>query len=67
MTKKYTVEQIAMKLKTIKYRLQLGQLTYSEANEEAAPIIQYMNDVSIKTAKKFNAKPKLFNFSSLMR
>lgn len=55
------------KIEEIKYKMQLGLITYYEAKTEAEPIIEEMNQKGKEIAKKYNQKFKPFTFASLMR
>jgi hypothetical protein len=51
----------------IKMDLALGLISYSEAKNQAEPIIAGINKKSIEIAKKYGMKPKLVSFATLMR
>jgi len=55
------------KLGLIKLKMLSGVLTYEEAKKEAEPIINEMNQIAKKIAKKFGRKHFEFTFSGLMR
>lgn len=52
-------------LKVLKLKIGMGDLTYSEAEKLAKPIIDNINNKAIELAKKYNRKPKLINFKSI--
>ena len=54
-------------LKEIKYKMQIGVITYYQAKEEAQPIIDEMNIKGKEIAKKYGQRFKPFTFSSIMR
>lgn len=56
-------EQIA----DIKRRMSSGELSYEEAKAEAQPVIDRINAKAKELAKKYNKRPKLMNFSEIMR
>lgn len=51
----------------IRAKLIHGVISYDEAKKEAAPIIAEMNKIGAEIAKKYNRRPTIFTFSSLMR
>lgn len=53
-------------LSAIKLRLDYGRITFDEAQVEAQPIIDDMNEVVKTVAKKFNKKPYKFTFIGLL-
>ena len=55
------------KINEIKYKMQIGLITYYEAKAEAEPIIEEMNEKGKVIAKKYNQKFKPFTFASLIR
>ena len=55
------------KLQPIKWRMQIGELTYEEAKVLAQPIIDKMNSEAIKIAKKYKGTHRPFTFTELMR
>lgn len=56
-----------IKIAHIKNALDMGWITYNEAKEMAKPVIKSINDKSKELAKKYNMKPQLVNFSSIIR
>jgi hypothetical protein len=44
-----------------------GKITREEAKEQIQPYADFYNETVKRVAKKYNKKPKLFNFSSFMR
>lgn len=55
------------KINHIKNALDLGWITYAEAQEMAKPTIDSINAKAIELGKKYGVKPRLINFSMLMR
>jgi len=51
----------------IKFLMEKGQLSYEEAKKEAQPIIDEMNKIAERIAKKYKRKAHKFKFISLMR
>lgn len=51
----------------IRDRLNLGEITYEQAKEEAKPIIAEINKKAIELGKKYGIKPQLVSFQSIMR
>lgn len=54
-------------LNEIKFKMQIGAISYYEAKDEAAPIIEEMNKKGREIAKKHGQRFKPFSFSYLMR
>ena len=55
------------KINHIKNALDLGWITYGQAQEMAKPTIDSINEKSKEIAKKYGVKPQLVTFSMLMR
>lgn len=55
------------KLEKIKMRLDLGQITYQQAREEAQPLIDWVNHQAEEIAKKYGKKAIKLDFTYLMR
>lgn len=51
----------------IRDKLFYGEISYEEAKREAEPIIKSINKKAVELAKKYNMKPQLINFQSIMR
>lgn len=52
---------------SIRHRMNSGVITYEQAQEEAKPIIDRMNEKAKRIAIQYDAKFKPFSFKSLMR
>lgn len=55
------------KIQDIKTRLNCGYIDYDQAQKEAQPFIDKMNELGEQVAKKFGKKFSKFTFVSLMR
>lgn len=55
------------KIEAIKAQLSLGQISYAEAKEQAAPIVNAINLKAKELAKKYGMRPHLVDFAALMR
>lgn len=55
------------RLKEIRFRLLMGEISYEEAKELAFPIINKMNQKAKIIAKQYGKKHKDFTFGYLMR
>jgi len=51
----------------IRYKYRLGYITIKQAKKDLQPFINKFNNKSIKIAKKYKQRPKLFSFNSFMR
>lgn len=51
----------------IQTRLALGQITYDQAKEQAAPVIARINDRAKEIAKKYGKSHHEITFKELMR
>jgi hypothetical protein len=54
-------------IETVRLDYRLGNITEKEAKEKLKNFIKEFNEKSIEKAKKYNVKPKKFNFKSFMR
>lgn len=55
------------KIESIRHRMNAGDLTYAEAQAEAKPIIDAMNERMAEISKEHGFKPKKLSFKYLMR
>lgn len=55
------------KLYGIRKQMLSGQITYDEAKEQAAPIIEAINAKAKEIAKKHGKRPQLVSFGAIMR
>lgn len=55
------------KIKQIRAKLMLKEITYEKALELCDPIIKEMNKKASLIAKKYNKKPPVFNARYLLR
>lgn len=55
------------KLYGIRKQMLSGQITYDEAKEQAAPIIEAINTKAKEIAKRHGKRPQLVSFGAIMR
>lgn len=51
----------------IKRALDSGKISYAQAKNLAAPVIESINKKAVELGKKYNTKPRLVSFSMVMR
>lgn len=54
-------------IESIRHRMNAGELTYAQAEAEAKPIIDAMNERMAEISKEHGFKPKKLSFKYLMR
>lgn len=54
-------------IESIRHRMNSGELSYEEAQKEAKPIIDAMNERMAEISKEHGFKPKKLSFKYLMR
>lgn len=55
------------KLNQIKYDMACGVISYDEAIERAAPVVEAINNKACELAKKYGMRPQLVNARALLR
>ena len=54
-------------IETVRLDYRLGNITEKQAKEKLKNFIKEFNEKAIEKTKKYNVKPKKFNFKSFMR
>lgn len=55
------------KMRSIRRRMQNGELTYEQAKDEAQPILEQINATAKQLALKYNLPPRKVSFAELIR
>ena len=54
-------------MRSIRRRMQNGELTYEQAKDEAQPILEQINATAKQLALKYNLPPRKVSFAELIR
>lgn len=61
------MNELYIKAQEIKVLYKCGKISRDEAKAMIKPYADYFNAKSIELAKKYNQRPKKFNFTAFMR